>query len=282
MPHDLTSAVIRYKKTAQGPEAIIHHIVTAAYLFAQQNRFCREDDCAGFLLSFYPRIPGVISRYRPASKDFPTYLRNCFLWHMKTYLARRIRRRCREEALRDGNLAACGGQEDIWQVCEPEPEELLIPGDGEQHRDGQYRLKILLLALKSANEVNDRLISRTAARTGMHSAVVFHLIEVLRTVMGNRIRRTELLLERRRRGYFRLQYFAGLRRICRDKFQELDLEKRIGREKRRCGAVDRTLAVIPKSPSHGDIARILGIPKGTIDSSYFYMRRAWERKKPDA
>jgi hypothetical protein len=58
------------------------------------------------------------------------------------------------------------------------------------------------------------------------------------------------------------------------------LDKKIRREKRRYAAVTRTLSITPKSPSHHDIARILGIPKGTIDSGYFYIRKTEERFWP--
>jgi DNA-directed RNA polymerase specialized sigma24 family protein len=30
---------------------------------------------------------------------------------------------------------------------------------------------------------------------------------------------------------------------------------------------------VPKSPPHREIARILGIPKGSVDSCFYYLKR---------
>jgi hypothetical protein len=97
-------------------------------------------------------------------------------------------------------------------------------------------------------------------------------------MMRKRTRRIEFLQERRRKNYFRLRYLLDMRRHCLDKFIAAELDKKIRREKRRYDATSRTLSITPKSPSHTDIARILGLPKGTIDSGYFYIRQA-EKKK---
>jgi hypothetical protein len=283
MPTNLTKAIRRYRKNGKGLDAIMQHIILKAYAFAKQNRYCREDDCADFLLSFYPRIEASIRRYRASAMDFEAYLKNCFIWHMKSYLATRIRKKRQEKIIYS---ESCGellrGEAAIWEIHEEEAESLIIPESDEQNQEAMLdSLKIFLLALKCANDINDRLISRIASRIGTHSAVVFHCIEILRTTMGRRTRRIQVLQEKRRRNYFRLRYFLELQRNCRDKFYAEKLEGQIRKEKRRYETVSRILAITPKSPSHSDIARILGLPKGTIDSGYFYIRRLQDGKKTD-
>jgi hypothetical protein len=278
MPYDLTKAILRYKQTGKGLEAIMQRILIAAYTFAKQNRYCQEDDCSEFLLSFYPRINAVIRRYRVSGLDFEAYLQSCFIWHMKSYLATRIRKTRQESILYQENCEDLLQNETaMWEVHDAEPELILVPQSDEPEEVTRNSLRILLLVLKCANEVSDRLINRVASRIGTHSAIVFHFVEILRTTMRNRTRRIQFLIEKRRRTYFRLHYFLELRRTCRDRFRAIKLEKQIRKEKRRHEAVNRILSITPKSPSHSDIARILGLPKGTIDSGYFYIRRLQRR-----
>jgi hypothetical protein len=279
MAHNLTKAIIRYKQTGKGLDLIMQHINIAAYCFAKQNRYCREDDCSEFLLSFYPRINAVIRRYRVSGLDFEAYLQSCFIWHMKSYLATRIRKTRQESILYQESCEAflIENETTLWEVHEAEPELILVPQSDEPEGVTRNSLRILLLALKCANEVNDRIINRVASRIGTHSSIVFHFVEILRTTMRNRTRRIQFLIEKRRRTYFRLHYFLELRRTCRDRFRAIKLEMQIRKEKHRHEAVNRILSITPKSPSHSDIARILGLPKGTIDSGYFYIRRLQKR-----
>ncbi|MDR1625351.1 MAG: hypothetical protein LBT33_02330 [Spirochaetia bacterium] len=285
MAYNLNKAISRYKKTGKGLDLITQHINIAAYCFAEQNRYCREDDCSEFLLSFYPRIDGVIRRYRPSGLDFKTYLQSCFIWHMKSYLATRIRQKRQEEILYNENCESLMTEMDeteVWEIHEEEPEALLVPDFPEEENPDEMlkdSLHLLLLALKCANEVNDRLINLIASRIGTHSAFVFHFIEILRTTMGSRTRRIQFLVEKRRRVYFRIHYYHELLRSCRDRFHAAELERKIRKEKRRYETVNRILSNTPKSPSHSDIARILGLPKGTVDSGFFYIRRTLKRKK---
>jgi hypothetical protein len=201
---------------------------------------------------------------------------------MKSYLATRIRKKRQEEILYNENCEALLPEETAaWEIREEDPEPLLVPDSPEEENPDEWKdsLRLLLLALKCANDINDRLINLIASRIGTHSAFVFHFVEILRTTMGNRTRRIQGLLEKRRRTYFRLHYFLELLRNCRDRFREAELERKIRKEKRRCERINKILAITPKSPSHSDIARILGLPKGTVDSGYFYIRRSQKRKK---
>jgi DNA-directed RNA polymerase specialized sigma24 family protein len=90
--------------------------------------------------------------------------------------------------------------------------------------------------------------------------------------MHSRTERIKQLKEKRRQSYFLIKYFMEVRKTSRDKFHAAELDKKINREKRRLDAAGRSLSATPRGASHSDIARILGVPKGTIDSGFFYIR----------
>jgi hypothetical protein len=137
----------------------------------------------------------------------------------------------------------------------------------------------MLLALKCADEVNDTFISHISGRLGVHSSIIFHLIEVLRTTMRGRTERIRFLTEKRRESYFLLHYFMDMRKGCREKFRAAELDKKIRRERRHIDCARKILAITPRGATNSDIARILGLPKGTIDSKYFYLQKNEKLKK---
>jgi hypothetical protein len=277
MKLNLTKAVKHYHKTGLGLGPIKQQIFALAYSFPRTNSNCTEEDCADFLLSFSPRIDRILQRYKLRGIKFEAYLQSCFAWHMKTYLSGKILKHRREKIIyRQSCENWCSSDKTSWEVHEEAPGPLFLPPRRKKPKAEETResLRIILLALKCADEVNDRFINKIALRLGTHSAVLFHLIEILRTTMRSRTERIKRLKEKQRESYFLIKYFMEMRKNCRDKFREAELDKKISREKRRFETTVRSLSLTPRGPSHGDIARILGVPKGTVDSGFFYIRMA--------
>jgi hypothetical protein len=195
---------------------------------------------------------------------------------MKSYLSGKINKKRQEKILYEESCEALSDSgKTIWEVHEQAPEPLFRKpaSDPEEIKES---LRIMLLTMKCTFDIDDDLIIRIASRIGTHSAVVFHLIEILRTTMRDRTDRIRGLKEQRRDNYFRIKYFLDMKKNCRDRFRSADLDKKIRRETKRYAAVCRRLSSAPKAPSHTDIARIMGVPKGTIDSGFFYIRKATE------
>jgi hypothetical protein len=282
MTLNLTKAVKLYNKTGAGLSPIKQQILLLAYRFPRQNCFCSEEDCAEFLLSFYPRIDRILQRYKTRGIRFEAYLQSCFAWHMKTYLSGKILKKRQEKIIyRESCESYSRSRITDWEVHEEDPGPLLAPPRPHTPNAEQLKetLKIILLTLKCADELTDSFINRIALRLGTHSAFVFHLIEILRTTMRGRTERIKYLKEKRRQCYFRIRYFMEARQVCRDRFRAAELEKKILRERKRFEAALRSLSATPRGASHSDIARILGIPKGTIDSGFFYIRMVEKHRK---
>jgi hypothetical protein len=279
MISNLTKAVGLYNKTGKGLDLITQQILTLAYAFPKLNPFCTEEDCADFLLSFYPRISRILQSYKTRGVKFEAYLQSCFLWHMKSYLTGKSLKKRREKIIYRESCENRSHSILNWEVREQDPGPLLLRPRARRKNGKEVKqtLKIILLALKCADEINDEFINKIALRLGTHSAVVFHLVEALRTTMSGRTERIKYLTQRRRESYFRLRYFMEAREVCRDRFEAAKLDKKIEREKKRFEAALKTLSITPRGPSHGDIARVLGIPKGTIDSGFFYIRMPGKR-----
>ena len=158
---------------------------------------------------------------------------------------------------------------------------LIVPGETRTKRRIFFEYqKILLLTMKCAEDMNDALIGRISSRLGTNSLIIFHLVEILRTAMRTRTRRLRQLAERRRKVIFRIRFLQDMRENSRDVFYAERLDGKIRREQERLENIHKALSITPRGPSHTVISRILGIPKGTVDSGMYYMRSVMKKKYP--
>ncbi len=83
----LSRDVLYFQQTGQGWKSIINEILLLVYRYPVSKNGWKEEECSGFLLAYYPRIPGMIRRYQPRS-SFEVYLNNGLYWFMRTYRER--------------------------------------------------------------------------------------------------------------------------------------------------------------------------------------------------
>ena len=278
MTLNLTKAVKLYNKTGKGLRSIRQQILMLAYAFPRHKPYCTDEDCGEFLLSFYPRIDRIIHNFALRGTNFDAYLQSCFVWHMKTFIAKKFLQKRQDRIIyRDSCASLSPHDRSGWELHEESPP--FMPQEQKEPLKKRDLQRIMLLTLKCAGDVNDSFINRIADRLGTNSAVIFHQVEILRTVMRDRTERIRSLSELRRQSYFLLHYLLDQRKGCHDKFRLLEIDKKIHKERRHIEYARRTLSITPKGPSNNDIARLLGVPKGTIDSGIYYLKGAGKRAK---
>ncbi len=282
MTKSIDMAIQEYRTSGDGFDALFTRVVVRVYEYPKKNPLCTEEDCAEFLLSFYPRIKNIILGYRNMGREFDAYLANCLRWHMKSYLGWRLRMVKQDRLLlRESCDSARTGADDA-SAGEETPEYRtdgrsrigpfsFCSRDGVLHRRSLGRF--LLLALKCVDDLDDPTVGRLSELSGFSRDLFFHLIEALRVCMRRRSARISLLRERRARNYFRLRLLGEERGSCDDPDRAARLERKIALEKERFRRACEALSRVPRSPSHRDIARILGIPKGTVDSGLHYLKK---------
>lgn len=274
MNKQLDSAVRSYHETGEGFDAIVSDVAIAIYLYPKRNPRCTEEDCAEFLLSFYPRIPALVSRYRDLGSDFKTYLQSCLRWHMRSYICRRLHGVRKERILLQEGCLSCAeiGEGRIPEENEEPEAPFLISPNGRLKNKRNIK-QLIFLVMKCANTIGDPSIEHVAALTGIHRDVIHHLVEALRISMSRRTERIRLLEERRSRNYFRIRLLREERKNCSVPLHMARLDRKISREQKNYATNSRLLARVPKAPSHSDIARILGMPKGSVDSGFHYLKK---------
>jgi len=275
MEKKLNDLLIHFRRTGNGRASLVSGISIIVYLYPKGKEHCSEEDCAAFYLSFYPRIESLLFRYRDVGKNFDAYLNTCLRWHLKTYLKQRIKNDRKEMLLlKESYLSQKREGNDGLEPFEI-PSMQAGKGKAADRRPGVKH--ILLLALKSSMFLNDQAVEHIAILADIHRDFLFHIVLVLRFTMRKRLDRIAKLSARRNRNYFRIRFLSEEKQQCMNPDRIRKIDNQIANERKRYERTSRDIGRVPKCPTHRDIAHILGLPKGSVDSGIFYLRKLMER-----
>jgi hypothetical protein len=282
MDQDYTQAVIAYQRTGLGGEKLLNALSLFVYRYPRRYSWCTEDDCSDFFLVFFPRLRRIIKRYSYCGRPFETYLRSCLRWHLLSFSGRRRARLCRERVL---------GSPEAWGMVHENENEPVLGAEPPAYSrpvsypvDARGRLvsvhgvrQVVLLLMKCVLDAGDQLIEHVAYVTGYDPHWLYHATERLRITMARRQARLEYLCRKRCACFFQILMLRDELNNCCEPERRADLRRRSETEHRRFRAIGREIASVPRSPTHEEIARILGIPKGSVDSGVHYARNTVAR-----
>ncbi|MDR1948776.1 MAG: hypothetical protein LBQ38_05240 [Spirochaetaceae bacterium] len=222
-----------------------------------------EGECIDYLCWLYPRISRTIDRYSFSGSSFDMYIRALIRWSSKEYRTRESNHRIIESACWDARAAD-------MMVCDrepeyPEPEKALKPVSNPR--------QILVLLLKSYYYVSEDFINRVAPAIGIEREELTRMVETLRKRRLERDEHIHRLRERLHSQYYRCITFerrmlAATEGSAREALMRRCLEK----SRRRLTALRKRIRMIRFDATNRQVADILGVPKGTVDSSLFAVK----------
>jgi len=283
-------------------------VLRYVYRFPVHQRGFSEEDSAAFLLSFYPRIRALIRKYRPMGSSFEAYLNSTLRWQLRSYAARKHNSKIRLSVEASEEIA-CELHElptdfvaanPVLQsqphvagnrgVSAPDPRDCrpvtrnpprrapsvplypnlppakggLTPGEAQ---------RVLFLALKAAARLDESECRSLARVLGCDADWIIGAWLALRKRCDGNLQRRSAARATRDRAWFKIRCLqTRLRETLEPREREL-CEKQLSEWKRRFDTARRKVASIPSAPTHKEIADCLGVPKGTVDSSIFRIRR---------
>jgi hypothetical protein len=227
---------------------------------------------ARFLNSFEPRLLNMIEGFEYRGIPFAVLLRRSLRLHLKT-----IYSEIRQERIRFSYYATAVGASALDVLASEAPEASVsghaaspVPSRG---RNGRKRFaelpvadrRLVICAFKNCLQLDERLCRAMSERYGLPLSWILdcrdHLSETIRERLEAHNALREKLHQLRMAHCFPVDA-ANLR----DQGRHLRREMRIIR-------LEQRLQGSCICPRHHDIAQILGIPKGSVDSSLFYARQ---------
>lgn len=269
----LTQAVLQFQQGVVPLDQVRNLILVETFLHLSRYRKKGEDEVSEFLLDFHSRIPRLVDRFRPQGLPFRHYLLRTLRWQWNSFKAERARQR------RVDSLAST-----MWAGDEvAEPGEFEVEGEELEPSvvlEAVGRRRLVLLALKSATYLNDRQVEVVSRQSGADLAWLQACQHRLRASTLARVHRNHALVERRGEALHRRLLAEE------DARREVDPERRARCEHRaelyrsRLASLDRQKHILSLSPTHQELARVLGMPKGTVDSSLYHLKRALNPTQP--
>lgn len=273
----LTRDVLRYQETGEGLKRLVDQISRSVYQFpGRQNGFSDEDG-AEFLLRFLPRITRLIERYRDSGRPFDSYLSASLRWQMRSFAADRTAERMKSVALVGPGSELRSVERDrtappVLHVCESAENRSANSGTLGKISGGQRR-RLIHLSLKMAERLDEPDYRRIARVTGCDPEWLIACWHELQDRCAERRERGTLLREQRDRAWFRVRCIEYRLRLTLTEDERQHATQRLAAWRRRYEHARRVLARMRADPSHAEVAAVLGIPKGTVDSSIFYAKR---------
>ena len=219
-----------------------------------------RDRWSEFLSWLYPRLSRAIDLYRDLGSSFDAYIYRLVRCAVKEYRSRES-----EHYVTEYICWRAKAEEMVLYESEPEYSEAsndpAIP-------PGVSSRQILILLLKSYHFVSDEFVKRIAKVIGMDAALVQGMIDELRLRRFEKELELYELRERVHSQHYRcLTYEKRMNDAPLGTVYYNKMLNRLERARKRYQCMKKRLGGIRMAPSNRILAEILGMPRGTVDSS---------------
>ena len=293
----LNDMVSAYRANGDGRDLIMEKVAALVYRRHRKYGFDDEDDAANALLKFSGRIMKFVDRFEDRGVPFDAYLAVNLRYLARTVRRDRLRVSEREtvcERAAYSDHARC--QPEAVEIEAIEPMPTADPGASSsaaykrsaakrrpRARGGRiprcpseaaaYSSRIVFLAVKCAWEIDDEGISRVAASAGVGRDWLASAVEQARRSLQGERARVERLTERRNASWSRIRLLEARLAGEADPYRRSMIASAMDREEARSSKVRDELSALRTIVPNSVVARILGIPKGTVDSGLYYLRK---------
>ena len=281
----LTDAVLRYKRSGEGFSELLERIGTRVYRYPKLHKGWTEDDCADFFCYFYPKILRILNRFQYSGQEFDAYLTTCVRWQLKSFASIKAKQHAKRKTLQ---------YEEIWRTESSVETELAVSESATEDRyaaktfnldrngmivDPVMRKRILLLILKSSQELDSNMLTRAARLIGCLPSWLEGKVTELHENLDQRRHRRDTYRARRDRAFFRIHYLESKLGIENNPSERTRLRHVIVGERKHLTNARHALSRVPVAPTHQEIANALSIPKGSVDSALYYLKRTFGPKE---
>jgi hypothetical protein len=220
----------------------------------------KREDCIDYLCWLYPRISKAINKYQDVGTSFDAYIGALVYYSSREFRFRETDHYISEYTCWKEQASELSVRND--EPCYPEKLPAYKPVSNPQ--------QILILLLKSYYFVSDDFVFRIAPAIGIERERLKKIIDELRALRLEKEKKIQGLKERIHSQFYRCISFEQ-RMIAAPEgssFQK-KMQERLQRARSRLTSMRKRLSVMRLDATNSQIAEILGVPKGTIDSTLY-------------
>ncbi|MDL2229360.1 hypothetical protein LJC14_03835 [Treponema sp. OttesenSCG-928-L16] len=244
------------------------------YILNNRNRFglysWEHDLWVDYLAWLYPRLCRCIDRYKNKDSSFDAYIGSIIKWSAKEYLAREADHGITEQACWTAKSAD-------QEVLEEEPEYGEITAAFSPVPNPR---QVMALLLKCYYFISEDFIARAAPAVGVNKEKLRALVDKLRILRLEKEEEIRGLQERITCQFYRCMAFEQRMKAAPEGSARREhMEKSLGNARKRLQSMRKRLASFRLEASNREVAEVLGIPKGTVDSNLYALKWKWKRRR---
>jgi DNA-directed RNA polymerase specialized sigma24 family protein len=269
---NLTEKVLLYRKTPEGLATLVKEIAPRVYQFPRRTMGWDEDACGDFYLFFHPRLLRLLNRFRDQGRPFESYLCAILNWQLRNF----ARERKQGERSWSASLRLDPGEGFTGSDSDPEeggPPRFPPAGLCALVRSDADRKNFLYLLLKCCRDIDPCKVDPLAAVAGVTPERFRELATTLKAMRSSREKRLETFRERRNRAFALARLLESEAAVEPDGERRDALRSSIARARRRMASAMERMARVGIAPTNREIAIVLGVPKGTVDSGLYWLKR---------
>jgi DNA-directed RNA polymerase specialized sigma24 family protein len=268
----LNSLVVYYQNTGLGLAEILKRLSLRIYHYPLCKCRGSEDDCGEFYLFFYPRLLRTLKKFQDRGKPFEWYLNSVLHWHYKEYCSQKRREEIRWTVA--SNAAFWELPDPTWMPVSEGSYTSIIPMDRwGKSRQATYRRRVLFLALKNAHDLDDSAFSWISKLSGIKEDHLVGMVERLRANLYQRELRLHNLYMRQNKIFTKILFLQRELVWEVDPSLKTEIALSMSQLRVRLRTLQSKIRGVKLRPSNREIAELLQIPKGTVDTSLYWFRR---------
>jgi len=263
----LTEKVLRYQKTRAGLSDLVDELAPRVYQFPRRKMGWDEDACGDFYLFVHPRLIRLLDRFRDQGKPFESYLCAVLNWQLRNFA--RDRRRGQTNWNVSLRLEDSEKESDDSTPLLRVPSEIasIVTTDAD-------RRNFLFLVLKCSRSLDPENAQALAPVAGISSARLLTLASTLQGMRAARETRLETFRSRRNKAFALIRVLeTELMSFQGDEERMAALRARLARARKRMRSAMQRMARVGLAPTNREIGAVLGVPKGTVDSGLYWLKR---------
>ena len=217
-----------------------------------------------FISWLYPRLSRAIDHYSEKGSSFDAYITTMVRLSAKEYWHRKKEHRIIEITWWNAKALE-------MQVLEEEPEYL---EEEPLSKKVSNPRQVLMLLLKSYYYFSDDHLKRLAPALGIDKDELYRMVDKLREIRLQREENIKILKERIHGQFYRcLSFEKRLQATSPDSAHWFKMKRSLEISRKRLASMRSRLSTIRLEASNEQVAKIMGLKKGTIDSNLFNLKR---------
>lgn len=269
MKNYLTHLILEYRDSDKVLNQIKRLLFKMTYNYPKLH-----EEKAQFLIAFTDRIESIVKNFVYQGYPFEVYFTSCLKWFYKTF---------KKNKNNENRNTMMAQRNDFWE--NNNDSEFTI---NEAKSDiSEYMSKIkkrntsltamgmrcLIVALKNPDQIDDTTLQKLSNVSGICCDTIFKYKEQLTKASVKSYERKSIIKERKNRAF----YLKNLKQteliIAESEKEKESIRNKINYYNDIILRARKELSEKHYGPRNYQIAEVLGIPKGTVDSAFYYFKK---------